>query len=227
MGKKFCKHPGGWKRNCLLQTAKVEWKGRRGFPRPLYFLLCEICKCVASKHISKQSPDVLKSSKPPTELSRKLSSMPGHPIWCCCLPAMVSWPLHSFRLNITILCEGILYFIVLVFFCLVSRASTRKNPDVPGRDLLRRSGCVPAAALWPGWIHFFPFYSSGSCGSDLLVELCQQLIFVRFSVVFERKRHVCGGVVYSNLKGNILFCCWVFGCILDEWEWLSKLGNYF
>lgn len=121
----------------ILQTSRwmeetvANWqaimKRQKGFPRFLYFLLCKICKCVASKHVSKQKPDVLESRKPPTELSNKLSSAPGHPIWCCCLTVMVNWPLHSFRLNISILCEGILCFIAMIFFCLASCASTRKN----------------------------------------------------------------------------------------------------
>lgn len=132
MGEKFCKHLHVWKE--LLQTTKLWWKWRKGFPRFLLFSSLGICKCVASKHISKQESDVLKSSKPPTELSSKLSYTPCHPIWCCCLIAVENWPLHSFRLNITILCEGFLYLILLEFFCLVLCASTRKN-RCPGQAL--------------------------------------------------------------------------------------------
>lgn len=63
-----------------------------------------------------------------------------------------------------------------------------EKTDVLGRHLLCAPGCVHAAALWPCCVQFFPFYSTGSCGSDLLVGLCQPLIFVRFSDVFERKK---------------------------------------
>lgn len=74
--------------------------------------------------------------------------MPDHPIWCCCLTAVLNRSLHSFRLNITILCEGIPYFIVLVFFWVVSRACTRKN-RCPGQALVcvRLCACCGSVAL--------------------------------------------------------------------------------
>lgn len=221
---KFCKHPGGWKE--LLQTAKLQWKWRKGFSRFLRLLPCEIRKCVASKHLSKQKPDVLESSKPPTELSSKLSSMPGHPIWCCCLTAVVDWPLHSCRLNITILCEVILYFIVLVFFLFsVGCFHSKKQMSwVDTRSLCQALWVLQLSGLA---VYTSPFTALGAVAVTSLLELCQQLIFVSFLIVFEIKRHVCGGFVYSALKGNILLCCWVFWWILGEWEIILKLGNYF
>lgn len=189
-GRKYCK---------LLSYNE---KGEKVFPGSFIFFLREICKRVASKPISKQTPDVLKSSKPPTELSCELSSTPGHPIWCCCRAAMVNWLLHSFGLNITILLSGaILCFIALGFFCLVSRASTGKNQmSWVGTCCVHQA--VSAAAHWPCSAHVLPFRGTASCGSHLLAERCQQLVFVRvfFQLLLKEKGMCVEGLSIQTLK---------------------------
>lgn len=47
-----------------------------------------------------------------------------------------------------------------------------------------------------------------------------------FSVGFERKKCMFKGLVHLNLTSGILFCPWVFWCILDERAHLSKLRSY-
>lgn len=62
----------------------------------------------------------------------------------------------------------------------------------------------------------------------VLGTLAQIFLFLWFffSVGFERKKCVFKGLVYLNLRSGILFCPWVFWCILDERANLSKLRSY-
>lgn len=63
-----------------------------------------------------------------------------------------------------------------------------------------------------------PCYCAGNSGTDFI-----SVDFI--SWFWKEKKHVFKGLVYLNLSWGILFCRWVFWCILDEWEHFSKLRN--
>lgn len=65
-----------------------------------------------------------------------------------------------------------------------------------------------------------PCYCAGNSGTDLLISV------IFFSVGFERKKCMFKGLVHLDLRSGILFCPWVFWCILDERAHLSKLRSY-
>lgn len=65
-----------------------------------------------------------------------------------------------------------------------------------------------------------PCYCAGNSGTDLLISV------IFFSVGFERKKCMFKGLIHLNLTSGILFCPWVFWCILDERAHLSKLRSY-
>lgn len=144
------------------------------------FNICKICRCIGSKHISKQKADVLVSSKPHAKsyLSGKVSSVPGHPPWCCCLTVRVNSPFNSFRMKIAVLCGVVLYFA----FLFLSYSSTRKKEvSWVGISAVCFRMCMLQLGAW--------LYASYPV--TVLGTLAQILFLWILSVGFERKKSMC------------------------------------